>query len=167
MLLAVCVCCRSSRIRRSFKSSLFLSLSDLKMLNMKEGANLGQKPWQFGENNIICPSIYCCSSSSSQKCVFSLPPSVRRAVKRSFELCCCDIFSDILIFEQIYQLNMYVCMYGGCPSRRCPLLRAFQLDQGEGPIGIVSPMSQPHSTIDTVSRTLSCTHAQQRFPNQL
>ena len=38
---------------------------------------------------------------------------------------------------------MYVCMYRGRPSWRCPWDRAFQLGQGEGPIGLVGPISQP------------------------
>ena len=38
---------------------------------------------------------------------------------------------------------MYVCMYRGRPSWSCPWNRAIQLGLGEGPIGIVGPMSQP------------------------
>ena len=61
-----------------------------------------------------------------------------------------------------------VCsMYKGRPSWNCPLLQAIQLGQGEGPIGIVGPMSQPYGTIDTASRKLIPTNAQGRFPNQL
>ena len=41
-------------------------------------------------------------------------------------------------------LSLYVCMYRGYPLWNCPLLRAVQLGQGEGPIRIVGPMSQPH-----------------------
>ena len=54
---------------------------------------------------------------------------------------------------------MYVYMYRGCPSWNCPLLRAVQLGQGEGLIGIVGPISQPHGTIDTASLTLDRTYA--------
>ena len=36
---------------------------------------------------------------------------------------------------------------------------AFKLGQGEGPIGIVGPISQPHGIIDTASLTLNHTHA--------
>ena len=35
------------------------------------------------------------------------------------------------------------CMYRGRPSWRCPWDRAFQLGQGEGPIGLVGPISNP------------------------
>ena len=45
----------------------------------------------------------------------------------------------------------YVCMYRGHPSWRCPWDRAFQLAQGEGPIGFLGPISQPRGTIDTAS----------------
>ena len=62
---------------------------------------------------------------------------------------------------------MYVCIYRGRPWWRCPWDRAFQLGLGEGPIGIVDPISQPRDTIDTASSTLICTHAHRRFPNQL
>ena len=63
---------------------------------------------------------------------------------------------------------MYVCMYSGVPSWNCPLLRVVQLGQGEGPIGIVGPISQPHGTIDTASLTLDHTCALNvRFQNQL
>ena len=40
-----------------------------------------------------------------------------------------------------------------------PMERAFQLGQGEGPIGIVGPISQPRGTIDTASLTLERTNA--------
>ena len=55
--------------------------------------------------------------------------------------------------------DVCVCMYRGHPSWRCPWDRVFQLGLGEGPIGIVGPMSQPRGTIDTASRTLvhTCT----------
>ena len=53
---------------------------------------------------------------------------------------------------------MYVCMYRGRPSWRCPWDRAFQLGQGEGPIGIVGPISQPRNIIDTMSHTLQLTN---------
>ena len=49
---------------------------------------------------------------------------------------------------------MYVCMYRGSPLWRCPWDRAFQLGQGEGPIGVVGSISQPRGTIDTASLTL-------------
>ena len=54
---------------------------------------------------------------------------------------------------------MYVCMYRGCPSWKCPLLRAVQLGHGEGPIRIVAPISQPRGTIDAVSLTLYHTYS--------
>ena len=54
---------------------------------------------------------------------------------------------------------MYVCMYRGRPLWNCPWKGAIQLGQGEGPIGIVGPISQPHGTIDTASLTLNHTHA--------
>ena len=38
---------------------------------------------------------------------------------------------------------MCVCMYRGCPSWRCSWDRAFQLGLGEGPFGLVGPISQP------------------------
>ena len=41
--------------------------------------------------------------------------------------------------------------------------RAFQLGQGEGPIGIVGPISQPRSTIGTASLTLIRTNARGVF----
>ena len=67
---------------------------------------------------------------------------------------------------------MYVCMYvymhRGCPLWSCPLLWALQLRLGEGPIGIVGPVSQPRGTINTVSRTLDHIYALNvRFLNQL
>ena len=46
-------------------------------------------------------------------------------------------------------LCMYVCMYRGRPLWRCPWDWAFQLGQGEGPIGLVGPISQPRGTIGT------------------
>ena len=52
-----------------------------------------------------------------------------------------------------------VCMYRGRPSGRCLWNRAFQLGQGEGPIGIVGPISQPHGTNGTASLTLDHAHA--------
>ena len=63
---------------------------------------------------------------------------------------------------------MYVCMYIGRPSWRYPWDRAFQLGQGEGPIGLVGPISQPRGTINTASLTLDHTYALNvRFLNQL
>ena len=50
-------------------------------------------------------------------------------------------------------------MYRGRPSWRCPWERAFQLGQGEGPIGLVGPISQPLGTIGTASLTLDHTYA--------
>ena len=50
-------------------------------------------------------------------------------------------------------MYVYVCMYRGRPSWRCPWDRAFQLGQGEGPIGLVGPISQPRGTIGTASLT--------------
>ena len=54
---------------------------------------------------------------------------------------------------------MYVCTYRGCPLWNCQLLQAVQLGLGEGLIGIVGPMSQPHSTVCTTSLTLDHTRA--------
>ena len=45
-------------------------------------------------------------------------------------------------------------MYGGRPLWNCQWERGIQLGQGEGPIGIVGPMSKPYGTIDTASRKL-------------
>ena len=56
--------------------------------------------------------------------------------------------------ESSHHTHMYVCMYRGRPSWRCPWDRAFQLGQGEGPIGIVGPISQPRGAIDTASLML-------------
>ena len=39
------------------------------------------------------------------------------------------------------------------------MVRAFQLGQGEGPIGLVGPISQPRGSIDTASLTLGRTNA--------
>ena len=58
-------------------------------------------------------------------------------------------------------------MYGGRPLWNCQWERGIQLGQGEGPIGIVGPMSKPYGTIDTASRKLIPTNALGRFPNQL
>ena len=55
--------------------------------------------------------------------------------------------------------HVRVCMYKGRPLWRCPWDRAFQLGQGEGPIGIVGPISQPRGIIDTASLTLGRTCA--------
>ena len=54
---------------------------------------------------------------------------------------------------------VYVCMYRGRPSWRCPWDRVFQLGQGEGPIGLMGPISQPRGTIGTASLTLDHTCA--------
>ena len=54
---------------------------------------------------------------------------------------------------------MYVCMYRGRPSWNCPWEGAIQLGQGEGPIGIVGPISQPRGTNGTASLTLDHTYA--------
>ena len=48
-------------------------------------------------------------------------------------------------------------MYRGSPLWRCPWDRAFQLGQGEGPIGFVGPISQPRGTTDSASLTLEHT----------
>ena len=48
---------------------------------------------------------------------------------------------------------------------RCPWYRVFQLGLGEGPIGLVGPISQPRGTIDSASLTL--VHTNTRFLNQL
>ena len=49
-------------------------------------------------------------------------------------------------------------MYRGCPLWRCPWDRAFQLGQGEGPIGFVGPIFQARGTIGTASLTLALTY---------
>ena len=74
-------------------------------------------------------------------------------VKKSFQLI---IPAGILLncYIIIVPPCTYVCMYRGRPSWRCPWDRAFQLGQGEGPIGLVGPISQPRGTIDTASLTL-------------
>ena len=66
-----------------------------------------------------------------------------------------------------------VCMYRRRPSWRCPWDRAFYLDQGEGPIVLMGPISQPavpliphHSR--WIVLTLDRTHAfNMRFLSQL
>ena len=40
-----------------------------------------------------------------------------------------------------------------------PMRSGVQLGLGEGPIGIVGPISQPRSTIDNTSHTLTRTNA--------
>ena len=52
-----------------------------------------------------------------------------------------------------------VCMYRGRPSWNCPWKGAIQPGQGEGPIGIVGPISQPRGTNGTASLTLERTSA--------
>ena len=56
---------------------------------------------------------------------------------------------------------MYVCMYIdiGRPSWNCPLLWAVQLGLGEGPIGIVGPISKPRGTSNSASLKLYHTYA--------
>ena len=54
---------------------------------------------------------------------------------------------------------MYVCIRRGRPSWNCPWEGAIQLGQGEGPIGIVGPISQPRGTNGTASLTLERTSA--------
>ena len=54
---------------------------------------------------------------------------------------------------------MFVCMYGGRPSWGCQWDWAFQLGQGEGPIGLMGPISQPRGTFDTASLALIRTNA--------
>ena len=61
----------------------------------------------------------------------------------------------------------HVCMYRGRPWWRCPWDWAFQLGQGEGPIGIVGPISQPRNTSDAASLTLVRTKAQGVFRSNL
>ena len=56
-----------------------------------------------------------------------------------------------------------VCMYRGRLMWRCPWDRAFQLGRGEGPIGIVGPISQPRGTIDTASHAGSYLCTQRAF----
>ena len=54
-----------------------------------------------------------------------------------------------------------------------PMGSDVQLGLGEGPIGIVGPMSQPRGTIDTASRTLAhictlvCAFCSQLYSGQL
>ena len=54
---------------------------------------------------------------------------------------------------------MHACMYRGHLSWKCPWDRAFQLGQGEGPIGLMGPISQPRSTNDTALLMLGHTCA--------
>ena len=68
------------------------------------------------------------------------------------------VFFNILGLT-VLRLVMCVCMYRGCPSGRCPWDQAFQLGQGEGPIGIVGQISQPRGIIDTASLTPDRTRA--------
>ena len=51
------------------------------------------------------------------------------------------------------------CMYRGRSLWRCPWEQAFQLGEGEGPIGLVGPISQPRGTIGNASLTLDHTCA--------
>ena len=69
------------------------------------------------------------------------------------------IFCSFFIYDSKKYLKMYVCMYRGRPSWNCPWEGAIQLSQGEGPIGIVGPISQPRCTNDTASLTLERTSA--------
>ena len=57
----------------------------------------------------------------------------------------------------VHHSGMYACKYRGLPLWRCTWYRAFQLGLGEGPIGLVGPISQPRGIIDTASRN----HSQQ------
>ena len=76
-------------------------------------------------------------------------------------------FSDSVKYLGVTLVCMYVCMYRGRPSWRCPWDRAFQLGQGEGPIGLVGPISQPRGTNDTASLTGSYLRTCVRFLSQL
>ena len=64
-----------------------------------------------------------------------------------------------------YLQHVYVCMYGYvCMHRgrrlwKSPWDWAFQLGQGEGPIGLMGPISQSRGTIDTASLTMDNTNA--------
>ena len=71
---------------------------------------------------------------------------------------CTYVLRVAVLDEPAVQLCcMYVCMYRGRPSWKCPWKGAVQLGQGEGPIGIVGLISQPRGIIDTASRTLQRT----------
>ena len=70
---------------------------------------------------------------------------------------CLDGHAELFLW--LWFLGGYVCMYRGRPSWRCPWDRAFQLGQGEGPIGLVHPISQPRGTNGTASLTLNHTYA--------
>ena len=52
---------------------------------------------------------------------------------------------------------MYVCIE--VPFVKMPMGSGIQLGQGEGPIRLVGPISQPRGTIDTASLTLAHTCA--------
>ena len=62
-------------------------------------------------------------------------------------------FSFPILFLDIM---MCVCVL---PFVECPLVLSDQLGQGEGPIGIVGPISRPRGTIDTASLMLDHTYA--------
>ena len=64
-----------------------------------------------------------------------------------------------ILFSDFSAACMYVCMYRGRPSWNYPWEGAIQLGQGEGPIGIVGPISQPRGTNGTASLTLERTSA--------
>ena len=63
--------------------------------------------------------------------------------------------SFCLLSVCLSRLDVCVCMYVCIEVT----LRAFQLGQGEGPIGLVGPISQPRGTIDIVSLMLDHTSA--------
>ena len=55
---------------------------------------------------------------------------------------------------------MYVCMYVCMlPFMELPMGSGVQLGLGEGPIGIMGPISHPRGTIDNMSRKLTSTNA--------
>ena len=83
-------------------------------------------------------------------------------VKGNCQSCCIKVYSFLFLQKKniLSSLNgtiCNVCMYRGCPSWNCPWNWAVQLGLGEGPINKVDPMSQPHSTIDTMLRMLAHT----------
>ena len=67
------------------------------------------------------------------------------------------LFISAFLLYGGYMFDYSICMHRGCPLRKWPLLRAVQLGQREGPIGLVGPISQPRGTIDTtLGHTKAC-----------
>ena len=96
-------------------------------------------------------SVACGSIVNHNRNTFSITPS---------------FFFDTALSFEAWETHRYlknrlgiVCMYRGRPSWNCPWEGAIQLGQGEGPIGIVGPISQPRRTNGTASLTLERTSA--------